>query len=408
MEFGLRASSAKSVIQPHQTLGCPRQVICPRRKQTRRRLNFVVVAIRFLNGRFCFFKKRERDAHLKSAFGIQIEKMICAPDGFVGDAFLVEEFAKLSVDAGIVALPKSANRIFPRFRRVSRATGWAGKLSNQRHVAIGAHGEPLAIFRFALGADHHLVEFTTRDCRIQRGSQRARRHCGGSPGATKAQHSPAAGIGRGMRLFGVVGRIPSRMATTTYWYSALMSDDAMTVARGLQRRDPELLDRLIEQYQYRLFRYLVYLTASRERAEDFFQETWIRVLERGHQYDGKSKFEAWLFAIARHLVIDWQRQKKMQSLDARTDPEDGAPVEIADENEPTPLALVLSRERETKMQASLEQVPTIYREVLLLRFQEDLKLEEIAGVLETPISTVKSRLYRGLESLKGLLQGGAA
>jgi len=215
-------------------------------------------------------------------------------------------------------------------------------------------------------------------------------------------------MGRRMRLFEAVGRITSRMATTTYWYSALMSDDAKTVARGLQRRDPELLDRLIEQYQYRLFRYLVYLTASRERAEDFFQETWIRVLERGHQYDGKSKFEAWLFAIARHLVIDWQRQKKMQSLDAMTDPEEGAPVEIADENEPTPLALVLNREREMKVQASLEHVPTIYREVLLLRFQEELKLEEIAGVLETPISTVKSRLYRGLESLKGLLQGGAA
>jgi RNA polymerase sigma-70 factor (ECF subfamily) len=211
-----------------------------------------------------------------------------------------------------------------------------------------------------------------------------------------------------MRLFGVVGRIPSRMATTTYWYSALMSDDAKTVARGLQKRDPELLDRLIEQYQYRLFRYLVYLTANRERAEDFFQETWIRVLERGHQYDGKSKFEAWLFAIARHLVIDWQRQKKVQSLDALTDPEDGAPMEIADENGPSPLRLVLSREQEAKVQASLEQVPAIYREVLLLRFQEELKLEEIAKVVETPISTVKSRLYRGLESLKVVLQGGTA
>jgi RNA polymerase sigma-70 factor (ECF subfamily) len=98
----------------------------------------------------------------------------------------------------------------------------------------------------------------------------------------------------------------------------------------------------------------------------------------------------------------------MQSLDAMTDPEEGAPMEFADENEPTPLALALSHERETKVQASLEQVPTVYREVLLLRFQEELKIEEIAGVLETPISTVKSRLYRGLESLKGVLQGGAA
>jgi len=92
-----------------------------------------------------------------------------------------------------------------------------------------------------------------------------------------------------------------------------MADDTKSLALGLKRRDPDLLDALIEQYQYRLFRYLLYITGNRERAEDFFQETWIRVLERGHQYDGKSKFEAWLFSIARHLVIDWQRQRKRKA-----------------------------------------------------------------------------------------------
>src|ERR1700682_5303148 len=132
-------------------------------------------------------------------------------------------------------------------------------------------------------------------------------------------------------------------------FSTLMGDEAKTIARGLQKRDPELLDRLIEQYQYRLFRYLVYVTGSRERAEDFFQETWIRVLERGHQYDGKFKFEAWLFTIARNLVIDWQRQKKMQSLDALTDPEQGAPMEFADADDPSPLHLVLKGEEEATL-----------------------------------------------------------
>ena len=187
-----------------------------------------------------------------------------------------------------------------------------------------------------------------------------------------------------------------------------MADDRKALAQGLKRRDPELLDRLIEQYQYRLFRYLVYLTGNRERAEDFFQETWIRVLERGHQYDGKSKFEAWLFAIARHLVIDWQRQKKVQSLDSLMDPEQGAPLEIAAQNEPSPLHQVLSREEETGVQASLGQIPAIYREVLVLRFHEELGLEEIAGVLATPLSTVKSRLYRGLEAVREVMQEGAA
>jgi RNA polymerase sigma-70 factor (ECF subfamily) len=192
------------------------------------------------------------------------------------------------------------------------------------------------------------------------------------------------------------------------FFSTLMSDDAKSIARGLQKRDPDLLDRLIEQYQYRLFRYLVHISGNRERAEDFFQETWIRVLERGHQYDGKSKFEAWLFAIARHLVIDWQRSKKPQSLDALTDPELENPLQLANENEPSPLQQAMSREKEENVQASLEKIPAIYREVLVLRFQEELQIEEMAGVLSVPLSTVKSRLYRGLEALRGALHGGAA
>ncbi len=202
------------------------------------------------------------------------------------------------------------------------------------------------------------------------------------------------------------------MPGPTLFFSTLMGNEAKTIARGLQKRDPDLLDRLIEQYQYRLFRYLVYVTGNKtgnkERAEDFFQETWIRVLERGHQYDGKSRFEAWLFAIARHLVIDWRRSKKAQSLDTLTDPELDHPLQLADENEPSPLHQVLSQETEENVQSSLQKIPAIYREVLVLRFQEELRIEEMAGVLSVPLSTVKSRLYRGLEALRGALQEGAA
>src|SRR5207245_3588850 len=140
-----------------------------------------------------------------------------------------------------------------------------------------------------------------------------------------------------------------------------------------------LLDSNIEHYKYQLFRYVWYNTGNRERAEDFFHETLIRVLERGHQYDGKSKFEACLFSIARHLVIDWQRQKKAQSLDALTNPEEGAPMEFADDD-PSPLHLVLAQESEETVQSSLEKLPAIYREVLSLRFQEELGLVEIATV----------------------------
>lgn len=197
-------------------------------------------------------------------------------------------------------------------------------------------------------------------------------------------------------------------AATAYSFSSLMKDEKKELARGLQRRDPQLLDQLIEQYQFRLFRYLVYITGDRTRAEDFFQETWIRVLERGHQYDGKSRFEGWLFAIARNLVIDWQRQRKTQSLDTLTDPEQPNPLQVKDEHSTSALQSLLSTEQDAQVQGALGQIAAVYREVLLLRFQEELQIEEIAAVLNAPASTVKSRLYRGLAALRQTLQPGVS
>jgi RNA polymerase sigma-70 factor, ECF subfamily len=200
----------------------------------------------------------------------------------------------------------------------------------------------------------------------------------------------------------------SGAASAAVCFSTFMTDDAKALAQRLKRRDPELLDRLIEQYQFRLFRYLLHLTANRERAEDFFQETWLRVLERGHQYDGKWKFEAWLFAIARNLVLDWHRRRKPQSIDSLAGSEEHAEFDLKDERSESPLEYVLNAEQQSSVRMSLERVPAVYREVLVLRFQEEMQLDEIAGVTGAPISTVKSRLYRGLDALKTAMQRGAA
>jgi RNA polymerase sigma-70 factor (ECF subfamily) len=172
------------------------------------------------------------------------------------------------------------------------------------------------------------------------------------------------------------------------------------IARGLRRRDPELLDRLIERFQHRLLRYLVFLTGNRELAEDIFQETWIRVMERGKQYNGKSKFDTWLFAIARHLVIDWSRKKTTTSLEALQEQYGNEHAFDVPASGPSPFDAVTSRENRESVQAALTQLDSLHREVLVLRFHEELSLEEIAIVTGAPLSTVKSRLYRGLAALK--------
>jgi RNA polymerase sigma-70 factor (ECF subfamily) len=183
--------------------------------------------------------------------------------------------------------------------------------------------------------------------------------------------------------------------------------ESLAVSEGLKRQDAGLLDELIVRHQHRLLRYLLYLTGNREMAEDLFQEVWMRVLVRGAQFNGQARFDTWLFTIARNLVIDQRRKRIMSSLDeifeSNNDDDRGRSFEAADDD-PTPFDRLSNLEDRERIAAALLQIDTLHREVLVLRFHEDLSLEEIAKVTRAPLSTVKSRLYRGMAALKPKLE----
>ena len=179
--------------------------------------------------------------------------------------------------------------------------------------------------------------------------------------------------------------------------------ESLEISLGLKRQDAGLVDTLIVRYQHRLLRYLLFLTSNRELAEDLFQEVWMRVLIRGSQFNGKARFDTWLFSIARNLVIDQRRKRTMSSLDelfeGRSDDDRPMSFEVAD-SDPTPFDSFSSLQDRERISAALLEVDTLHREVLVLRFHEELSLEEIAKVTRAPLSTVKSRLYRGLAAIK--------
>ncbi len=173
---------------------------------------------------------------------------------------------------------------------------------------------------------------------------------------------------------------------------------AERIARGLRRKDLTLVRELVERYQYRLVRYLIFLTARRELAEDWAQETWVRVLDRASQYDGRSRFEAWLFSIARNLAIDDLRRRQNVSLEA-------ANVEPVDTT--SPFVAAARNEEASRLATALGTLEPMYREALLLRFHEDLTLQEISHLVGAPVQTVASRIRRGLERLRLHWEGGA-
>jgi len=200
---------------------------------------------------------------------------------------------------------------------------------------------------------------------------------------------------------------PSFAQSSTALAEEQIRQESLAVSARLKRQEAGLLDELIVRYQHRLLRYLLYLTSNRELAEDLFQEVWMRVLVRGSQFNGQARFDTWLFTIARNLVIDQRRKKTMSSLDELFEAgnEDDRPMsfEIAD-GEPTPFDRFSNLEDREQIAAALMTLDTVYREVLVLRFHEELSLEEIAKVTRAPLSTVKSRLYRGMAAIKPTIE----
>ena len=177
------------------------------------------------------------------------------------------------------------------------------------------------------------------------------------------------------------------------------------IARGLRERDTELLADLVQHYQHRLVRYLLYLTGRREYAEDLAQETWIRVLQRGSQYNGRQRFDPWLFAIARNMAIDYLR-KKRKAVHTASLPDDRDEILLVSSSGPSPFEAAARSEDAARLAVQLQILSPLYREALLLRFQEDLPLAEIAQVLGTPVTTVTSRIYRGLAALRSAFEEG--
>ena len=168
---------------------------------------------------------------------------------------------------------------------------------------------------------------------------------------------------------------------------------------AVQRGDRDAFASLLARYQNRLYRYLLRWVREQASAEDLFQQTWLRVIEKIGRFDARRSFDAWLFAVARNLAVDHLRRYRPDSLDEPR--EDSLPLlERCAADAPSAIEHVLQFEQAALVQRALESLPPIHREILSLRFEEEMKLEEIAEVLAIPLSTVKSRLGRALERLR--------
>ena len=173
-------------------------------------------------------------------------------------------------------------------------------------------------------------------------------------------------------------------------------DPDLDDAERLRRGDASGLAGLMGRHQDRLYRYLLRLVGDEAVAEDTFQQTWLRVAERIARYDGRRPFAPWLFTVARNLALDHLRRTRPESLDTVDElPEARGSLD--------PLSHAVVRQRSTRVASALLRLGPLDREVLTLRFEEELALAELAETLSVPVPTAKARLYRALARLRQLL-----
>ena len=154
-------------------------------------------------------------------------------------------------------------------------------------------------------------------------------------------------------------------------------------------------------------RYLpfVYALASRytgdaDNASDIVQETFVKAWRYLGKFDSEKCFKPWLLTIAKNTALDWLKKKKDTPFSVFE--ESGALEVVVD---PSPRLDVAAENKETvgKIKEAVSKLPPLYRSVVSLRHEDDLKFREIAARLMTSINTVKSRYRRAVKILKNYL-----
>lgn len=163
---------------------------------------------------------------------------------------------------------------------------------------------------------------------------------------------------------------------------------------------------LVELYKEKIYHLAYRMLQNRHEAEEIVQETFLRVFTNLDRYDEDQKFSTWIYRIGTNLCIDRLRKRKINySLDAEMgDGEGNDWYSTLPSREETPDQQLLLSETQSQIRQSIETLPEKYKAVVILRYLQDLSLQEISEVLSMPVTTIKTRLHRGREFLRKKLE----
>jgi RNA polymerase sigma-70 factor (ECF subfamily) len=194
------------------------------------------------------------------------------------------------------------------------------------------------------------------------------------------------------------------------------------LVRAIQRGDRSAWTELLTRYQDRLFGVCLRMVGDRDRAADYAQDSMVRIIEGLATYDGRAKLSTWMIRVTMNVCFSRLRAEKLRrhaSLDAGSNGYNGqeggggrgrgrgASERAVDfeHREPGASSRVENEELRRLLAEALLRISPDQRAILVLRDSRGLDYEQIAEVLDVPVGTVKSRLFRARAALREVLDG---
>lgn len=173
---------------------------------------------------------------------------------------------------------------------------------------------------------------------------------------------------------------------------------AISYVRGNNRAFDELLSR----NQSKLFSYILFVVRDEDKANDLFQETFVKVITKLHQgrYVDSGKFGAWIMRIAHNVIMDWYREQRSRNLIEPTDENDLSNLsgnEILDSNVENRY---VNDQIMVDVKNMMNMLPPTQREVVFMRFYQDLSFKEIAETTGVSINTSLGRMRYAILNLR--------
>lgn len=165
----------------------------------------------------------------------------------------------------------------------------------------------------------------------------------------------------------------------------------------------EAFDVLLRRHQTRIFNYIIRIIKNEDIANDIFQETFVKAILTIKQgrYTENGKFPAWISRIAHNLIIDYYRQEKSENLQS-ADLEDVDILNRKELCEATIEDMIISEQIREDVKYLIEELPSLQREVLVMRYYQGLSFKEIAELTNVSINTALGRMRYAIINLRRL------